>query len=85
MREYNQGRYWFRSARLACVVIGLWTCFAFLTPLFAIPLNVFSAFRMPLGYVMAALGAPIAFLALAYMHARRQDAFDREEGVAEHL
>jgi putative solute:sodium symporter small subunit len=85
MAGYNQGRYWFRTGRLMCLIMALWAFFGLLVPIFVKPLDTFSVLGIPLGYFMTAQGSLIAFVAIVFFFVRRQDVIDREEGVAEEL
>jgi putative solute:sodium symporter small subunit len=66
---------------IICMVI--WAIFSFGIHLFVKPLNTIVIFGFPLGFYMAAQGSLIVFVVLIFWFARRQDAIDRECGVAE--
>ena len=46
-------------------------------------LNNFKFLGFPVGFYMAAQGSLIAFVVMLFLFASRQEAIDREEGVAE--
>jgi putative solute:sodium symporter small subunit len=51
--------------------------------MFVKPLNNINILGFPLGFYMAAQGSLIVFVVMLFVFASRQDAIDREEGVAE--
>jgi putative solute:sodium symporter small subunit len=58
--------------------------FAFAAPLLVEPLNLIGIGGFPAGFYLAAQGALIAFVIIAFVSAARQDAIDREENAGEH-
>ena len=75
--------YWARTKRLMIICLVIWAIFGFGIHLFATALNQIVILGFPLGFYMAAQGSLIVFVALIFWFARRQDAIDRESGVAE--
>ena len=85
MSEQQSGAsvHWQRTRNLTFVTLGIWFFFAFVIHWFGAELNNFSFLVFPLGFYMAAQGAPIAFVALLYVSTRHQEKIDDECGVAE--
>ena len=75
--------YWEKTKRLMIISLVIWAIFGFGIHLFVKPLNAIVIFGFPLGFYMAAQGSLIIFVAQIFWFARRQDAIDRECGVAE--
>ena len=75
--------YWARTKTLMITCLVIWAIFGFLIHAFAEPLNEIVILGFPLGFYMAAQGSLIIFVLLIFWFARRQDAIDREFGVAE--
>ena len=83
MPDSNAQLHLLRSKKLMLVTLGLWLCFAIITPLLAIALNrvTIPYLDLPLGFFMAAQGALVAFVLMAFWFARRQDRIDRDHFV----
>jgi putative solute:sodium symporter small subunit len=64
-------------------MLVMWIVFGFVIHMFVKPLNNINILGFSLGFDMAAQGSLIAFVVMLFVFARRQDAIDREEGVAE--
>ncbi len=64
-------------------MFALWVFFSFIVHFFVNQLNSIVILGFPLGFYMAAQGSLIAFVVMLFLFAKRQDAIDREEGVAE--
>jgi putative solute:sodium symporter small subunit len=64
-------------------MFALWVFFSFIIHFFVNQLNSIVILGFPLGFYMAAQGSLIAFVVMLFLFAKRQDAIDREEGVAE--
>ena len=79
----NDEVYWGKTKRLMIISLVIWAIFGFGIHLFARPLNEIVIFGFPLGFYMAAQGSLIVFVVQIFWFARRQDAIDRECGVAE--
>lgn len=65
------------------LMLALWVFFSFIVHMFVFQLNEIKFLGFPLGFYMAAQGSLIAFVVMLFWFAWRQDAIDREEGVAE--
>jgi putative solute:sodium symporter small subunit len=65
------------------VMLVLWVFFSFIIHMFVNQLNAIKILGFPIGFYMAAQGSLIAFVVMLFIFAWRQDAIDREEGVAE--
>jgi putative solute:sodium symporter small subunit len=65
------------------IVLAIWVFFGYIVHFFVVPLNNIVILGFPLGFYMAAQGSLIAFVILIFWFAARQDAIDREFGVAE--
>ncbi len=83
MAQQREDAYWRRTSHLMWVMLALWIFFGFVVHMFVVPLNSINILGFPLGFYMAAQGSLIAFVVMLFAFARRQDAIDREEGVAE--
>jgi len=75
--------YWGKTKRLMWAVLAIWAIFGFAVHFFVNALNRIVILGFPLGYYMAAQGSLIIFVLLIFWFASRQDAIDREYGVAE--
>ena len=65
------------------IALGLWAFFSFVIHFFVNSLNAIVILGFPLGFWFAAQGSLIVFVVLLFWFARKQDAIDREFGVAE--
>lgn len=83
MANGNPDRYWSRTSALMWTMFALWVFFSFVIHFFVNSLNSIVILGFPLGFYMAAQGSLIAFVVMLFLFAKRQDAIDREEGVAE--
>lgn len=79
----GEDRYWARTSTLMWTMFVLWLIFSFGVHYFVKDLNQVTFFGFPLGFYMAAQGSLIVFVVMLFVFAWRQDAIDREEGVAE--
>ena len=75
--------YWEETKSLMWKVLAVWFVFAFLVHAFVVPLNGIVIFGFPLGFWMAAQGSLIAFVAMIFWYAKKQNAIDEKYGVAE--
>ena len=82
-QEYDREEYWRRTKGLMITCIVIWAIFGYGIHLFARQLNEIVILGFPLGFYMAAQGSLIVFVVLIFWFARRQDAIDRDCGVAE--
>jgi putative solute:sodium symporter small subunit len=83
MANGSPDRYWSRTSALMWTMFAIWVFFSFVVHFFVNPLNSIIILGFPLGFYMAAQGSLIAFVVMLFIFAKRQDAIDREEGVAE--
>lgn len=79
----GEDRYWQRTSSLMWTMLALWLFFSFIVHFFVNQLNEIKILGFPLGFYMAAQGSLIAFVAMLFVFAKRQDTIDRQEGVAE--
>lgn len=79
----NDELYWAKTKRLMIVSLIIWAVFSFLVHAFVSALNEIVILGFPLGFYMAAQGSLVIFVVLIFWFAGRQDAIDREFGVAE--
>lgn len=82
-QQVNDDRYWRRTSTLMWTMFALWVFFSFVIHFFVEALNSIKFLGFPLGYYMAAQGSLIAFVIMLFIFAKRQEAIDRDEGVAE--
>ena len=83
--DQGADRYWQRTSTLMWTMFALWVFFGFVVHFFVGSLNQFNILGFPLGFYMAAQGSLIAFVAMLFIFAKRQDTIDRDEGVAEDM
>ena len=81
--DQGADRYWQRTSTLMWTMFVLWVFFSFVVHFFVNSLNEIKILGFPLGFYMAAQGSLIVFVVLIFWFAGRQDAIDRESGVAE--
>lgn len=79
----NDELYWAKTKRLMITCLVIWALASFVVHAFVTALNGIVILGFPLGFYMAAQGSLIIFVALIFWFAGRQDAIDREFGVAE--
>ncbi len=79
----NIERHWSRTSGLMWIMLILWAIFSFFIHMFVDTLNTIKVAGFPLGFYMASQGSLIAFVVMLFIFASRQDAIDRQEGVAE--
>ena len=79
----DQSVWWSKTWNLMVIVLVIWAFFGFVIHIFVSPLNEIVIAGFPLGYYMAARGSLIVFVVLTFWFDRRQEAIDREAGVAE--
>jgi len=75
--------YWAKTKRLMIIMLVIWAFFGYVIHFFVEALNEIVILGFPLGFYMAAQGSLIVFVVMLFWFARRQDAIDREFGVAE--
>lgn len=83
MASPDSSGYWEKTRNLMWIVLAIWVFFGYIIHFFVVPLNEIVILGFPLGFYMAAQGSLIAFVILIFWFAARQDAIDREYGVAE--
>jgi len=85
MAETKEEAHWRKTTNLMLTHLAVWFFFGFIIHMFVYTLNkvTIPILGFPLGFYMAAQGSLIVFVALIFWFARRQDAIDRECGVAE--
>lgn len=83
MASPDSSGYWEKTKWLMWITLALWIFFSFVIHIFVVPLNGIVILGFPLGFYMAAQGSLIAFVIMIFWFAARQDAIDREYGVAE--
>lgn len=83
MASPDSSGYWEKTRNLMWIVMAIWVFFGFIIHFFVEALNSVVILGFPLGFYMAAQGSLIAFVILIFWFAARQDAIDREYGVAE--
>ena len=83
MEQGSGERYWARTSTLMWIMLALWIFFSFAVHMFVTPLNQIKILGFPLGFYMAAQGSLVAFVAMLFWFAYRQDQIDRDENVAE--
>jgi putative solute:sodium symporter small subunit len=79
----RQNTYWRRTSGLMWLMLFLWFLFSFIVHWAVKGLNTITILDFPLGFYMAAQGSLIAFVVILFWFAWRQDAIDRDTGMAE--
>jgi putative solute:sodium symporter small subunit len=74
--------HWRRNLRLTALLLAIWFSVTFGVAFFARELS-FSVFGWPFSFWVAAQGALIVYVLLAWVYARTMDRLDRAHGVAE--
>mgnify|MGYP002713142714 CR=1 FL=1 len=83
MASPDTSGYWDKTRTLMWITMAIWIFFGFIIHFFVKALNSVVILGFPLGFYMAAQGSLIAFVILIFWFSSRQDAIDREYGVAE--
>ena len=83
MADGGDDAWWGKTRGLMITALVIWAVFGFAIHIFVKSLNELGFLGFPLGYYMAAQGALIVFVVLIFWFCGRQDAIDREFGVAE--
>lgn len=81
--QINAERHWSRTSALMWIMMILWAFFSFFVHFFVDTLNTIKIMGFPLGFYMASQGSLVAFVAMLFIFSSRQEAIDRQEGVAE--
>ncbi|MDX5362641.1 MAG: DUF4212 domain-containing protein [Pseudazoarcus pumilus] len=74
--------HWRRNRLLTTVLLLLWFIVVLGTALFAREINEHTLFGVPLAFYIFAQGAPILFLVIIGIHARRMNRLDRQHLAA---
>ncbi len=85
IEKEHRGRHWRRTVVWAVGALGLVVLFAFVLPFYVDQLNRLILLGFPMGFFIAAQGALIVFVILAYWFADRQEQTDRRHGASEEL
>ena len=83
MASPDSSGYWEKTKRLMWITMAIWVFFGYIIHAFVVPLNSVEILGFPLGFYMASQGSLIVFVITIFWFASRQDAIDREYGVAE--
>ena len=83
MANSNDEAWWAKTKGLMITALVVWAIFGYVIHFFVNQLNSIVIFGFPLGFYMAAQGSLVVFVVLIFWFASRQDAIDREFGVAE--
>ena len=83
IEEEQRVGHWWRTIVWAAVALGLVFLFAFVLPFNVNPLNRLILLGFPMGFFVAAQGALVVFVVLAYWFADRQEQTDRRHGASE--
>jgi putative solute:sodium symporter small subunit len=83
MPDRNARSHWTATKQLMLLMLALWLLFAVVVPLFVVPINRLTIpyLDLPLGFVMAAQCALIAFVIVAFVFARGRSRVDRDRFV----
>ena len=76
------GDYWRKNLHMTAVLMAVWFTVTFGVSYFARELN-FKFFGWPFSFWMASQGAPVVYVIVIWLYARRMDRLDQEHGVAE--
>lgn len=83
MASDREVAWWGKTRNLMITMLVIWAVFSFFIHFFVKALNAIVIFGFPLGFYMAAQGSLIVFVVMLFWFAGRQDAIDRDHGVAE--
>lgn len=83
MSGSSDGIWWRKTKILMITGLTIWALAGFGVHYFVNELNTITFIGFPLGFYMAAQGSLIIFVALIFWFSARQDAIDRDYGVAE--
>ncbi len=79
----NAEGHWKATSTLMWITLAIWAFFSFVIHFFVNSLNEIVVLGFPLGFWFAAQGSLVIFVVLLFWFAGRQDAIDREYGMAE--
>ncbi len=77
----NAEAYWLRTRRLTFTLVVCWLLVTFGITWFARDINEVTIFGFPLGFYMAAQGAPVIYLVIIWWYNRQMKKIDAEFGV----
>jgi putative solute:sodium symporter small subunit len=77
----NAEAYWLRTRRLTFALVICWLLVTFGITWFARDINEMTILGFPLGFYMAAQGAPVIYLAIIWWYNRQMKKIDAEFGV----
>lgn len=83
MSSSTDEAWWQKTKALMIISLVVWAIAGFGIHFFVNQLNEITFIGFPLGFYMAAQGSLIIFVALIFWFSARQDAIDRDHGVAE--
>jgi putative solute:sodium symporter small subunit len=83
MSGSSDGIWWRKTKVLMIICLAIWAFAGFGIHYFVNELNTITFIGFPLGFYMAAQGSLIIFVLLIFWFSARQDAIDRDNGVAE--
>jgi putative solute:sodium symporter small subunit len=83
MASSNAEGHWKATSTLMWTALAIWAFFSFVIHFFVNSLNSIVILGFPIGFWFAAQGSLVVFVVLLFWFARKQDAIDREHGVAE--
>jgi putative solute:sodium symporter small subunit len=83
LKRGAESRHWIRVNGLMWLMLALTACIAFAIPLFAPAFNAFKLAGFPLGFYLAAQGAPILLVILLFTFSSHADLVDEQEGARE--
>jgi putative solute:sodium symporter small subunit len=77
----KQQDYWRRNLRMTAWLLAIWFVVTFVVSYFARDLANITLLGLPLGFYMAAQGAPVIYVLIIWWYARYMNHLDREYGV----
>lgn len=82
-KAISRAVYWRRCRRLTGGLLFVWFALSFTSGYYARQLDAFSLCGFPLGFYLAAQGAPIVYLAIVGVYAWAMDRLDAAGGVGD--
>lgn len=77
----NAEAYWKKTRRLTFMLVACWLLVTFGLTWFARDINEMTILGFPLGFYMAAQGAPVVYLVIIWWYNRKMKKIDVEFGV----